>query len=372
MNYGIPEKQVLSLAEVSDVVDAARSGQFSAKINAMGGRILPVNYVSPYASNGVGAFVGIPQVGVQIMVCQPDPTNEEWYYLGSTFAPEPQQVKGDAFAEATHYPLERAAPLLYRARGVPMGVQFTGPEGGGISVTTEYNPDFINSKTEITSNINKKITLSDSPAIDAIVLDSGNGSTIKISDNPQKGTLPARSIEVQSVGPQKYINLESQTDILVRDGRELQLLNNSTGNNAAEDEVSKSGNVNIQSKWRDVNVFTQAEEGRIFIECLNTTGANQVIEIQTNGEDGAIRIKTNGKVDIQANNIGIEASSDINMKAGGAINIEAGANLSLKSGGTVYADGSPNIRLNEGGSTAATPGIGNTESAYDNSGITTY
>ena len=372
MNYGIPEKQVLSLAEVSDVADAARSGQFSARIKVMGGRVMPINYVSPYASNGVGAFVGIPQVGVEIMVCQPDPTSEEWYYLGSTFAPEPQQVKGDSSAETTHYPLERAAPLLYRARGVPMGVQFTGPEGGGISVTTEYNPDFINSKTEITSNINKKITLSDSPAIDAIILDSGNGSTIKISDNPQKGTLPARSIEVQSVGPQKYINLESQTDILVRDGRELQLLNNSTGANAAEDEKAKSGNVNIQSKLRDVNVFTQAKEGRIFIECLNVNGNNQVIEIQTNGADGAIRIKTNGKVDIQANNIGINATGNIDMKAGGAINIDAGGNLSLRSGGTVYSDGSPDIRLNEGGSNFAEPNIGNTESAYDNSGITTY
>ena len=71
MNYGIPEKQALSLAEVSDVADAARSGQFSARIKVMGGRVMPVNYVSPYASNGVGAFVGIPQVGVEIMVVYP-------------------------------------------------------------------------------------------------------------------------------------------------------------------------------------------------------------------------------------------------------------------------------------------------------------
>ena len=366
-------QQLISLAEVSDVTDASRSGRFVAKIKTLGGRTQTVNYVSPYASKGVGAFVGIPQVGVQILVCQPHPETSEWYYMGSTFAPEPLNVIDGQFTTlATHYPLERAAPLLYRARGVPMGVQFTGPEGGGISVTTEYNPDFINSKTEITSNINKKITLSDSPAIDAIILDSGNGSTIKISDNPQKGTLPARSIEVQSVGPQKYINLESQTDILVRDGRELQLLNNSTGANAAEDEKAKSGNVNIQSKLRDVNVFTQAKEGRIFIECLNVNGNNQVIEIQTNGADGAIRIKTNGKVDIQANNIGINATGNIDMKAGGAINIDAGGNLSLRSGGTVYSDGSPDIRLNEGGSNFAEPNIGNTESAYDNSGITTY
>ena len=156
-------------------------------------------------------------------------------------------------------------------------------------------------------------------------------------------------------------------------GRELQLLNQANG--VEWGDGATCGNVNVQSKWKDVNVFTQAESGRIFIECLNTTGVDQVIEIQTNGANGTIRIKTSGKVDIEANHIGLNATGTdgtINMKAGGKINIEAGGDLSLKSGGTVYADGSPDIRLNEGGSTAATPGIGNTESTYGNEGITTY
>ena len=131
--------------------------------------------------------------------------------------------------------------------------------------------------------------------------------------------------------------------------------------------------MNIQSEKKDINLFTKAEEGRIFIECLNESGSNQVIEIQTNGDDTcAIRIKTNGKVDIEAEKIGINATDSINMKAGAAINIEAGGNLSLKSGGTVFADGSPNIRLNEGGSQSAEPQIGNAESYYENEGVTTY
>ena len=363
--------QIISLAEVRDRTDASRNGSFLARIFELGNEDKRVQYVSPYASNGVGAFVGIPEVGTEILVCKPG-GSDDWSYLGATFTPEPLQVVGPRIPESDLLPLERAAPLLYKARGIPMQVQLTGAGGGGIVMSEEYNPDYINNKVEIKSSINKKITLSESPAISAIVLDSGNGSTIKLGDNPGEGTLPARSIEVESVGPQKYINTESQTDIVVKDGRELQLLNNSTGANAAEDEKAKSGNVNIQSKLRDVNVFTQAKEGRIFIECLNVNGNNQVIEIQTNGADGAIRIKTNGKVDIQANNIGINATGNIDMKAGGAINIDAGGNLSLRSGGTVYSDGSPDIRLNEGGSNFAEPNIGNTESAYDNSGITTY
>ena len=363
--------QIISLAEVRETVDPNRNGTFKARIACLGGTEKSVNYVSPYASNGAGAFIAIPEFGTQILVCQPT-RDGEWYYLGATFSPEPGQVDGAKIPDSGVYPLERAEPRVYEARGVPMRQSFKGSNGGGITMSEEYNPTFISKKTEVHSEVNKKISLVDSPMIDSIILDSGNGSKITLSDNPQNQSVPSRAIQVETVGPQKYINAESQTDIVVKDGRELQVLNNSTGANAPEGDPDLAGNVNVQSKWKDVNVFTQAEQGRIFIECLNESGSNQVIEIQTNGSDGHIRIKTKGKVDIEAANIGINATGAINMKSGEAINIEAGGNLSLKSGGTVFADGSPNIRLNEGGSSSADPDIGNTESYYENTGVTTY
>ena len=173
------------------------------------------------------------------------------------------------------------------------------------------------------------------------------------------------------MGPQKYLNIESQTDIVVKDGRELQLINLSTGAKAPEGKPNLAGNVNIQSEKKDVNLFTKADEGRIFIECINESGSNQVIEIQTNGSDGAIRIKTKGKVDIEATDIGINATGNINMKAAGDLKMESGGVTSIKAGGNINADGSQ-IQLNGGMSTAAEPDIGNAESYYENEGVTTY
>jgi len=363
--------QSISLAEVGDRADGTLNGTFKAKIKSLGSDYVDVNYVSPYASNSNGGFVAIPEEGVEILVCSPLGTNA-WYYMGATFTPEPEQVTGSKLPDAEAYPLARVDADNYKARGVPMRLSFKSVNGAGLTISEEYNPKFINRKTELTSTVNKKVTLNDSPGIDSIILDSGNGAKITLSDNPQNQSIPARGVQIETVGPQKYLNIESQTDILVKDGRELQLINQSTGAKAPKGEPDKAGNVNIQSDRKDVNIFTKAEEGRIFIECINEGGSNQVIEIQTNGQDGYIRIKTNGKVDIDAKNIGINAADSINIKAGGAINIEAGKDLSLKSGGTVYADGKPNIRLNEGGSSSADPGIGNTESYYGNDGVTTY
>jgi len=364
-------QQIISLAEVRERADATMNGCFKAKIYALNEAEKDINYISPYASNGEGAFIAIPEEGTEILVCSPHGSSE-WYYMGATFSPEPGQVDGPTVPDGGVSPLSRVDPDNYKARGIPMRLTFKSVNGAGLTISEEYNPTFINKKTELKSTVNKTLTLNDSPAIDAIVLDSGNGSKITLTDNPQNQSTPSRALQVETVGPQKYINVGSQTDIVVVDGRELQMLNNSTGSNAPSGEPNLAGNVNIQSKWKDVNVFTQADEGRIFIECLQASGSNQVIEIQTNGSGGAIRIKTNGKVDISAKNIGIAATENIDIKAAGKVNIEAGGDLSLKSGGTVYSDGSPNIKLNEGGSTAATPDIGNAESIYGNKGVTTY
>mgnify|MGYP003631474297 CR=1 FL=1 len=368
----------ISLAVVEDVADSERNGGFSASITSLGGAVRPVTYVSPYVSNSEGAFIAIPEEGTTILVCKPD-ENSSWYFLGATFIPEPGQAEGGAIPDGKYVePVERVLPDLYRSRGVPMQMAMKSPTGAGIMMSEEYTPGasgepgYFNNEAEITASINKKIKLIESPGIDSIILDSGNNSTITLSNDPKAKSLAHGSVQIETLGPQKYLNTGSQTDLVVGEGgRELQLLNK--GNGVAWGDGAICGNVNIQSYKKDVNIFTQAEEGRIFIECLNGGGSNQVIEIQTNGDETcAIRIKTNGKVDIDAQNIGINATDSINIKAGGAINIEAGADLSLKSGGTVFADGTPNIRLNEGGSSNADPGIGNTESYYGNDGVTTY
>lgn len=363
-------EQIISLAEVGDRTDATLNGSFKAKVYVLDQAEVDVNYVSPYASNSNGGMVAIPEEGVEILVCSPQGSTS-WYYMGATFAPEPEQVEGSRLPDGSVHPLARIDPENYKARGVPMRISLKSVNGAGLTLSEEYNPDYINKKTELKSTVNKTISLIDSPGIDAIILDSGNGAKITLTDDPKNQSVPSRALQIETVGPQKYLNIESQTDIVVKDGRELQLINLSTGAKAPEGKPNLAGNVNIQSEKKDVNLFTKADEGRIFIECINESGSNQVIEIQTNGSDGAIRIKTKGKVDIEATDIGINATGNINMKAAGDLKMESGGVTSIKAGGNINADGSQ-IQLNGGMSTAAEPDIGNAESYYENEGVTTY
>ena len=127
-------------------------------------------------------------------------------------------------------------------------------------IAEEYNQDFYNVKTEISSPEGKIIKLTDSPGQENILLSTENNSKITIQgDTKYEGEMgaAAHSIQMESMGPQKLICGESSIDILVNDGREINVLNNSVGDNRpyGPPENEYWGNVNVQSKWRDVNVF---------------------------------------------------------------------------------------------------------------------
>tara|TARA_R110002051_G_scaffold260296_2_gene320115 strand:- start:1349 stop:2467 length:1119 start_codon:yes stop_codon:yes gene_type:complete len=361
----------VSLAEVQSAVDPTNIGMFQATIVAESNQIRSVIYVTPYASNEAGAFIAIPEVGVQVLVCKPTGA-DSWYYLGATFLPPPKESTGSPIVEnVENTPLQIASPKLKSAKGVPMRMQWTGTQGGGMHIIEEKNSSMMNEKVEIHSSVGKSISLNDNPLTDAIVLESGNGTSIKITDNPQNLTDPSRAVLIETEGPQKYINNNASTDVVVIDGGELQLLNNSTG--LMSTPLDPVGNVNIQSKWKDVNIFTKGFKGRIFIKNVNSKAVNPIIEISTQGVGGGVNIITTGKAKISAvEGIDIDTLGPINMR-GSSINMEATAGgVNIKALGNTSLQGAT-IQLNPPAPLPPVlPDIGVNLDAYLGFGITTY
>jgi hypothetical protein len=376
----------ISLAEVVRRFDASKKGIFWARIDEESNEVLPVTYVSPYASNGDGAFIAIPEPGVEILVCKPK-EDSGWYYLGSTFEAPPSNKKGGNVISAVKTAIERVLGV-YAATGFPMKMAFVGKYGSGLIITDEITKDKQNVKTVLKSITKKKISLVDSPKLDAIYIDTGAGSKITLTDNPQNGLVgpPANAVLIETTGPQKLINAESQTDIVVLDGKEINVLNSSTGFNAAPGS-EKFGNINLQSDTNDINLYTTRgpssaapngprtnTDGRIFLECLNPQGIRQVIQLQTKGLGGdcVIRVKSSGKVEIQSIlDIDVVSGGNVNMLSAGNINITAAGEVNIQGGAGVNADGAT-INLNSGTSSPAIPIITEDSSHYDPFGVLTY
>jgi uncharacterized protein (DUF2345 family) len=246
--------------------------------------------------------------------------------------------------------------------------------GAGLEITNTRAPKAQHIGTKLYTPMGKEVLLNDGRGIDAIILNTGSKTGVGMitlgGDDPQTDFIQANGLEVKTTGPQDFVNLASQTTLFVKDGRELQLINNSVGTHAPGENSEEYGNINLQSRYKDINLISLGDSGRIFIECLNSAGNNQVIEIQTHGSNGAIRIITNGKVDIVANNIALEAANDIDIRAGNQVKIQAGSQVNVLGSGNVNIDGAF-LFLNSGRSQPANPNTGDVDSHYPE-GVTTY
>ena len=354
-------------AEVRDRTDLGATGTFLAKISGLGEGSQIVYYVSPYGSGAKAGFVGVPELGASILVCKPAGSNE-WYYMGSTFEPEPAEplvlaaVKVATKAvtgvgvDVPKAPskLSRVDPNINKVSGVPSKVILHGNNGQGLEISDEQDGETTNNiKTELLSANKKRITLHDSPGIDSITLDSGNNASITLTqdpkNNPQKN---AASIEIDCNGPQLHVCRESDMELMVLGGgRELNIRNKANGvawggvAGVPDAKLPTAGNVNIKSDRGDVNIFSKSPyTGRIFIETLNAFGQRQLIKIGTAGADGSIVL--------QANSIVLDATGpggtiDLNAPAGVFINGGLGG-VHTTTEGFVMTNGNAGVNIDPG------------------------
>ena len=321
------QKTEIRMAEVRARFDPNQAGVFYAGIDGISdGASLMINYVSPYGSAAKAGFIGVPEVGVSILVCKPSGSNE-WFYIGSTFLPEDKKQGEDT---PTTPPFSRVDPKINKVSGVPAKVILHGNNGQGLEISDEQDGETTNNiKTELASSNGKKITMHDSPGIDAIKLDSGNNASITLTQNPQNPLKSAASIEVDCNGPQLHVSRESDLEMKVLGGgRELNIQNNANGvawgNFQHANPINPCGNVNIQSSYGDVNIMSKAPIiSRVFIETLDSAGGAQLIQLKTNGPTGTIVLKTAGTLAIDAGEVAIQSAGNISMGCNGIFSVEA-------------------------------------------------
>lgn len=335
------------LAEVKDTVDLDENGSFDALILGTDD-VVPVTYVSPYSSGGNGgAFIAIPEIDSKVLICKlstPDESgNMRWYYLGSVFdRPMP-------FSQGSPGPSPIEALGAYEARGIPTRYSFTTPEGAGIEVREDSNKKFKDKKTILTSSDggSKKIRIDDKE--DAIVLESGNNSSIRVN---RLGNIPA-GVEIDSQGAQRYSCRESSVSILVGEGGDDITIRNKA-NGAKDTEMysetqpySPQGNINLQSDNRDINIITKGKQttetnnggGRVYIVSMNEDAESPIVQIETRGVGGGVVIKTTGQIHLSSTgSMNVTTGGNISMKAGGSFNVQANG-INMNSSSEVNIDG---------------------------------
>jgi hypothetical protein len=358
---------------VTSNVDVSRSGYFKAVFDAISDEPVDVIYTSPgYRLNG-GGMLMLPEEGDTILALQDTQTKEVFYQ--STI------VKTDGPVLSRPVPGFRdiAGENTYSTLGKPVKVRYENQKGSGLCITSEFTsfeetpiPPRIIESVVLTTPLSKKISLDDSPEVDAISIKNQHKDGIIVTGDASK-LFPAQMVQVKSSGPQNYTCMQSHMDIRVVEGTDLTIENNSTGkmgqtpsqdqwpNGAAEQPPKRWGGIYLRSENGDVSLASRAEDGRVFI----TTNDAQIQIVKRNeSEVSDIIIRTNGDIsmdsegdlDLRANNIRLQAVGDVDVTAGGLLKTSSSDKTSISSGGdtAINANGN-NILLNSGGSEAANP-----------------
>lgn len=355
----------ICVADVVSCFDVEQRGIFLAYSKDVHDVPFEVTYVTPYAVQNEAGFVAVPEEGTTILVCQPE-NAQKWFYLGSTFERSMEQGTNKILDTTYRYPDK----TITRARGRPQKVILQDIKGNKLTLSSEYNPKYVNIKAQLESSLGKKLTLSDSPDKNCIMLKTEHGDGLKITSRPDVVSA-ARAVELESKGPHTYISRESSIDLRINDGKDITLENKSTGIRVDPTAPLEFGNINLVSENRDINLTTKGFAGRIFLDSL---GAGGHIQLDSEGSitiwaTGAVKIKC-GSLDIKSDtSVNIEAGTNLSLKAANAVNIQ-GNTTNVGGDTTVSIEGPSRLDLNKGSRVTATPAnVTETDRIPNNFGI---
>ena len=321
---------MIYIGKVFSEVDLNQAGGMDVILPHLGEPV-PVAYSTPYHGKGGSGFFSVPEKDTIVMVAHiPDgdpavTTKKKYVYLGSIPNPDvPTAAPGSNITG----PYQTGGILpdqdIYKARARPMKYVWKSPKGHSFTMSDLYDPSFFNNKIEMKSHLNKKVVCDDSPNKSCITIQNEHGDHFKISTDGVAPTQAARSVECWSKGPQSYTTQESQMDVRVVDGWNLDIVNTSTGQNAPPNS-SNWGKVNILSQNNDMTLTCNEGKGTSMQDVPS-------MFITTNGKDSLIQIDSRGRCEVVVNKqinitsetqgINITAADDINITSNnGNINL---------------------------------------------------
>ena len=423
------------IGTVTSNTDITRTGRLKVAFDLQENEVAQsesVRYVSPFG-NSKAAFVAVPGPGSTVLCGYSDnpldsgDTMKGWFYLGSVMGvnptedrlggevgPGPQlkpvpgrrQVEraGDytptdrkpgtygppSTPNEVAYPLEGNSPFpdvfagMYDAKGLtPEVIGLTGDRADSFLIHNRSRGNkatmpFQDYVSEIRSGNGKTVRCVDSPIVDGIVIANehkGKDYIIFSSGNSEESPFAAGELYTRTHGPINTHTLESNIHMWIDDGRNIQVENKSSGENAPygprngdrgtnETTGSPASRVGDAKQWtgNDTEAFGNESYGCVQVwshhnnVSLATNAENSVIHIDASGANSKIVVRTGGTVDIVANKkITLTSDTEVELNAptvklngtgaNGQVQALAEGNIKLESKSTVDIDGEA-IHLN--------------------------
>lgn len=314
-----------------------------------------VTYTSPYFfAHSDGGFITMPPVGSEILLFYDEKANE--YFYISTIVDRPKH-SGAALSTSTSGLIPDG---IYNSANRPQALMMKDAKGAGMVITNQFTNSqepMINSVL-VNSTQGHELLLSDTPSMDCAILRNKDGDGMTITSNKNEAH-PSNSIEIKSKGNHKCISYFGEMYMGLIEGRDISIVNHSAGYGAYP--LNQYGNVNLVSKWKDINIYCEnqsSDQGNVFI---STTAG--LIQIKA-GSDMHIFSK-NGNVTLRSMNgdVNLVSNGDINIDSGGSINLRATTSVNISATTTASIAGAAATNVGKSGTPLALNGPANVQPA---------
>ena len=329
--------------QVVSNVDTEERGTLLVKFPAIGTAPRQVTYTSPYFKVNGGGFLGIPETGDDILAfhnVNPLEDETEFYYI-STIVSKKELSASDENPKFNTIPANDVSPY---SKGKPVGQRLTNQTGAGLYIQRNFTASKISNNVTLHAETGEEVNVGSI----GVQISNPDGDSIVLTGPESTEFHSARSLYVNTYGPQEFKCLTGDINMRIDNGGDINIENNSWGLNGVP---PWSGNIRLKSRWKDIT-----------LAALNDVPGTSKIHIVTGGPTGAkITVSNDGNIEIFAQGVptpngapllpalNITSVGDINMKAGGSINMDAGLGLNINTQGQAVIASQAGTSINSGG-----------------------
>jgi len=300
-----------------------------------------VKYVSFYGGGKDAGAGFIPETNTDILYARADndPAKATYYYLGSVWDTEVDQIQGpravrqdkdpklggEKFVALSPHDAEDGAD---NEQSMSYGI--TSPLGHHMLLRDNRTVSEDNKGAILGSARGHGLTLDDSTKTQKVNLHSKDqGATLKLTDfESENTTIGPEGSELHAIGNNVIESSEGELTLRVTDGRNITISNFSTGSHASVAGAppgmfgSETGNIIIESDTG--NVVIRNHGNGVFIDCIGDPSF-------PGGTGASFQVRSNNKIHLYSDNgIDLKSAGDINI-SGRTVRIQS----NISEGGTV-------------------------------------
>ena len=281
---------------------------------------------SPYfVRYELGGVLTVPQVGSEVILFYDEELNK--YYYVSTIVYHELWNKSEI-------PDQQKRPLIeknfYNSKCRPQKMYFKDDRGAGLKIENQFTDEKepIINEVSLNSVQGHLLRLSDGFLRDCVILRNKDGDGITITAN-KNNVHPSNSIEIKSKGNYRCVSYYGEMYMGLVDGRDISIVNNSAGYNSYP--IPQFGNVNLVSKWKDINIYSEGPDGNVLIS--TALGVIQLKAAEINVYGASVNVNAASSISIKS------VAGNINLDAGGQINLKSAAGVNITTGGVATVAG---------------------------------